>query len=261
MTVQSPFAGQQPPPPPPTQVPAEAQQGQFPVPVSAAPAVNPVAEGPGPGNEHVDEDRGMPQLKLLQALSPECTPGEGNVPGAVPGVFLESRENKLLGTTVYVVNAFFRIRHTVWHENDRGQPKGSFATEVEAKACQAQHPGSDVVYTPEHFVFIMRDGEFAGPYMLVMPKSKLGANRAWNTMIRNQGHSHRYIKWWKLTSSHQASAKGSWYIFGAEEAQPGAGWVSQEHFKEAEEFVKTMTALEAQERAVPVAPGEVLPAT
>ena len=247
-------------------LPATAAQPPARNALADAPAV-PSAAGASPGNEHVADDAAsLPQIKLLQAMTPEAQPGnDAYVQGAIAGMFIETVDNALLGEPALVLNVFFRVRYNVWSAGER-QLLGSFVERADAEALVAQHPAgqAESTFTGEHFLVALIDGKLKGPYMFAMSRSKTGMSRQWNSMIQT-AHSHRYAKWWRLTSETRVNNGNMFHVPVVAEAVAGAGWATPEHFAQAgaiaeQALAEEQSARAAKNRPTPVS-GEVLPAS
>ena len=221
--------------------------------MALATATKPAVEartGESVGSEYVDDTTGAPRLLLLQALSPQVTEGDDLFfPGAKPGhFFVAGPEPVLFGEKVYVLNAFFRLRHLVWRKRRLGGGLlGVYRTAAEAQAHEQREPQNsvDVYVTHEHFLlpFNEEGDELLKPVLYPMRSTAVNASRTWNQAIQ-QAHSHRFAKIWELNRSLQKNEQGTWYSPVAKEAVPGAGWAHKEHFEIASELYKGLLAME-----------------
>jgi hypothetical protein len=144
------------------------------------------AKDAGMGNENVSAaDVGIPQIKLLQALSPQCQ----TVEGAKAGLFFNTQTNELMDA-VYFISLTFVRTFTVWKDQNLGGGKmGEFDTNEAAVAARAQLPGNEADYdvqeTCAHYVLLLdpASNSLIGPAVMYMDRSKLSAHRDLNALI------------------------------------------------------------------------------
>lgn len=148
----------------------------------------------------------VPQLKLLQQLSPQCGP-DSTVEGAKAGMFYNSGSNTVAETVDVIVLRFERL-YLDWKLN-RGGLAG--------------------IYKPEEIANIAPQGELKESYHYLLlvgtdvllyyaSGSAIREARAWNGLIRSvklpgsNTFAAMYHTVWQLSSSLQKNDKGSWYI-------------------------------------------------
>lgn len=188
------------------------------------------------GNENVGaEDQSMPQLKLLQALSPEIE----EIEGAKTGLFCNSVTGELY-ESVYVVNLAYKREYALFRKRNKGGGfHGSFDDRNEAVAKLSELPGVaddyDIVETGKHGCLLLdaTTGEPKLPIMVYFKSTALPVSRNWNTQISTvAGDAPRFGTIWHITSNKQSNDKGTWANWKVEHA----GFVTQEIYDAAKEL-------------------------
>lgn len=172
----------------------------------------------GLGNENLTAaDVGIPQLKLLQALSPQVQ----DVEGAKAGLFINVQTNEIM-ESVYFISLAFERTFTVWKDMNLGGGKmGEFQTNEAAQDHRAGLPGGesdyDVQETCAHYMLLLdpTTGTITGPAVIYMDRSKLSAHRDLNALVmRNAGSDNipRFAAAYKLTGKQLSNKAGQKYF-------------------------------------------------
>lgn len=165
----------------------------------------------GQGNENVgSEDQAVPQIKLLQALSPECESVEGAKPG-----FLYNTVTGELTEELYVINLYFTKEFAVWRDRDLGGGlMDTFDTEREAREYQATLPGDyqkDYAVSETHLHLCLLVDEQNGvvsPCRFYMDRTKLSTSKSWNTEIALlSADAPRFASIWRISPKSQTNKK------------------------------------------------------
>tara|TARA_B110000116_G_scaffold45548_1_gene37801 strand:- start:8063 stop:8734 length:672 start_codon:yes stop_codon:yes gene_type:complete len=188
------------------------------------------------GNENIGaEDQSMPQLKLLQALSPEIEELEG----AKTGLFCNSITGELY-ESVYLVNLAYKREYAVFRKRQKGGGfHGSFSERSEAVASLSELQGIDtdydIVETGKHGCLLLDavTGEPKLPVMVFFKSTALPVSRNWNTQITTvAGDAPRFGTIWHVSSNKQSNEKGTWANWKVDHA----GFVTQEIYDAAKEL-------------------------
>jgi hypothetical protein len=177
------------------------------------------AAGNAAGNEAVTlDDIAVPQLKILQPLSPELMMG---IPDAKAGLFINSATHDV-HETIHVVNLMYEHYFVIFKSRDAGGGKVSqAATRAEAKEQIDAMSGSpadyQIVDTGVHSMLgLAPDGTPASPLVLYCSSTRKGVSDAWNTQIQLRCQEFsvpRYASVWELSVTQRTNNKGTWYSF------------------------------------------------
>jgi hypothetical protein len=183
----------------------------------------------GMGNENAGDALAVPQIKLLQALSPEMR----SVDGAQVGM-LYNNVTGALYDSMYVANVFLDHYFTVWKDRKKGGGKfGEFEKEAQAHAHIATLEGSPQDYqaqeTHKHSLILLDEsGEVTGPAVIYMKSTQLTPSRAWNTEII-QTKAARFATIWTLGSKIERNKRNDEY---ANYSVTQAGWAPEGLYEE-----------------------------
>lgn len=168
------------------------------------------------GHENVSaEDMAIPQIKLLQNISPEVE----EIEGARAGQFLNSMTQELYDE-LFLVNLKFDRTYTVWKDRGLGGGKeGEFDSEEAAKSFVSTLPGSAEDYaineTAIHYVLIVdpETMKVTSPAIMYMDRSKLSASRAWNSQInmKSNGEAPRFASVWGIRPKKVTNKRNEHY--------------------------------------------------
>ena len=95
-----------------------------------------VKEGSKLGNENVSSEHiSVPRVKLLQKMNNEVDPNHSEyIDGAKEGDFINTVTGENYGSSMYVVNVFFKEEYVVWRKREEGGGLvGNFTTRTEAE--------------------------------------------------------------------------------------------------------------------------------
>lgn len=200
-------------------------------------------EGPA-GNENVGaEDQAVPQIKLLQGLSPEVA--EGLVDDARPGMLFNTI-TKECHHELYLMNLFFDKEWGVFKKRVLGGGyHGSYDTQELAYEAIKDLPGNvddyELSETAKHVVVIVdsQTGEAKQPAMIYCNSTKLSFSKKWNSQIATtNGDKPRFASVWRLYSTSQKNSKGTFFNFAVEEI----AWATEGMFKQAKELFESFRA-------------------
>lgn len=195
------------------------------------------------GNENVDSSAlATPQIKLLQALSPELR--EYRDKGADVGKLFNNVTKQCLDSIV-CVNLYLDTYHTVWKNRDVGGGKqGEFSSEAEALAHIAtlDRPGDYSSQETHRHTLVLLDpntGEGIGPAVVYMKSSQLAVSRAWNTEILSCKGAPRFASIWEFGSQLQRNRRNEEY---ANYVFNFRGWASTELYSQLKQSYQAITA-------------------
>jgi len=198
------------------------------------------------GNENTSQrDFAMPQLKLLQALSPECR----SVDGAREGKLYNSVTQEVFDW-VFAINLYFTKEFAIFKKRAKGGGFfGNFDNEEEAKAELDNLDGDasdyDIVETDKHTLMLLdEEGKPTGPATIFMSNTKLSVSRTWNTAIsqKSQGKP-RFSRIWRISSRTDRNKRGDEY---ANFVIDDCGWAPAEQFGIAMESYKAISGENSQ---------------
>lgn len=170
------------------------------------------------GNENVTRnDMTVPRLAVLQALSPECTPGDQKfIEDARPGMILNTLTGEIM-KEVKVVNCYFVMEYAVFKRRTEGGGfRGVFHTKEEAVSFVNGHEECDkleIIEQAVHYCLLLNgENQVASEAAVVMQSTKLKASRQWNGLIE-MAKGPRFAGIWKLGTVPEKNAKGSYFNF------------------------------------------------
>lgn len=177
------------------------------------------------GNENVGmEDSTVPRLDIVQSLSPCAIKGtEEYIPGAEPGLLMNSVSRQLYGTEVYVIFAAYEVEFLLWRsrKTHTGGFFGKFKTKPEAAEALSkldpvqEAPGVDIFRTPQHYGLILdfsdKENVKAEPIHVSMGGlTKIKVSKRLNTLIKMIGQS-RYTMLFRLFTVLETNKKNEKY--------------------------------------------------
>jgi hypothetical protein len=180
----------------------------------------------GLGNENASGAAlATPQIKLLQALSPELR----SVDGAQVGQLYDNVSGQLYDSII-VANLYLEVAFTLWKKRDLGGGKeGEYLTEAEANAARnaLDRPDDYIVQETHKHYLVQLDGEsgdLIGGCIIYMKATQLSPSRAWNTEIVKK-NGPRFASIWEVSHKMERSKRNEDY---ANYAITMKGWASQE---------------------------------
>ena len=202
----------------------------------------------GLGNENASGSAlATPQIKLLQALSPELRDQELKAKGADVGKLFDNVSREIF-SSIIVANVYFEAYYTVWKDRKKGGGKfGEFATEAEAMSHIASLDQPDdyaCQETHKHYLVQLdgNTGEPLGGAVVYMKSTQLGPSRAWNTEI-NKKNGPRFASIWELSSVTETSRNNDEY---ANYSFSWKGWASQELYEAIKPMYQSMAGQQQQ---------------
>jgi hypothetical protein len=199
--------------------------------------------GTGLGNQNVSaEDRALPYINVLQALSPQVE----ELDGAKAGMFHNSITNELTDE-LYVMNLNFRRSFAIFKRRQLGGGyEGSYENREDAMAHIRDNLNNavmdfDVVETHTHICLLLDVSggtpKATQPVILNLSGTKVKVSKSWNSEIdvRN-GNADRFASVWRLYTRKQSNTKGSWYNLAVE----FAGWAPDFLYDEAKKYYQTV---------------------
>lgn len=197
------------------------------------------------GNENVSSnDLATPELKLMQALSPELKKTNPKfVDGATTGDIINSVTGEIY-EEVYLVTVSYTREFVVFKDRTVGGGfVGAFTSSADAEKHVADvglNPNEvNIVESLKHACIQLSDkGEIISPIQLVMTGSKVQVSNNWNSQIMQKG-GPRFAGIWKLGVVEDSNSKGSWFNYTVD----FAGWTSEAVFKEAQALYDSITPL------------------
>jgi hypothetical protein len=168
------------------------------------------------GNEEVSvEDIAVPQLKILQPLSPELMM---NIEGAKPGRFINSVTHDVFDS-IFLVNLMYEHNFAVFKVRDLGGGKVSHAdSRAEAQAQIDALGGNPADYqiadTGIHRMLgLNEDGSPYSPLIMYFSSTRKAASQRWNTQIQLKCEEYnvpRYASVWEMSITSKSNHKGTW---------------------------------------------------
>lgn len=206
----------------------------------------------GMGNENMSaDDVAIPQIKLLQALSPECI----SVEGAKPGKFYNTQTGELLDE-IYFISLKFKVTFNIWKDQDLGGGKqGEFDTEAAAQAARAALPGNesdyDIQKTATHWILLLdpATNKLIGPAVIYMDRSKLPTHKDLNGLVaRNSPNNEsRLVCAYKFVAKSITNKAGkTFFVINVENATgdvSAPAYVSDEVYTVARDSLKGLSMI------------------
>ena len=169
------------------------------------------------GNENVSaDDMAVPQLGLIQSLSPELKKSDSKyIKGAEVGHIF----NKVTGETfenIFVVNLKYESIFTIFRKREKG---GGFEGNYETQASAEQHMADEGLSPDEHQIVdtaihtvacLDENGRHNQIARIYMSNSNKKVSDAWNTAIANM-QTDRFAKVWVLSSAEETNRRGQAY--------------------------------------------------
>ena len=206
-----------------------------------------VKEGSKLGNEKVSSEHiSVPRVKLLQKMNNEVDPNHSEyIDGAKEGDFINTVTGENYGSSMYVVNVFFKEEYVVWRKREEGGGLvGNFTTRTEAEQYLEDNAleldKHDITQTQIHTLLRLDDATKKVsdiPFLFDCASSKLKVSREWNTKIIKQG-GDRFAYLWKMSSVPQSNAKGSWVNIDIE----GVDWLKDDIYEGVKSFYENSVA-------------------
>lgn len=195
---------------------------------STVPAFLQSANLAGMGNEQVGAgDLAIPQLKVLQPLSPEVLKDKK------PAATLYDTMSREHYETMNVINLSYDFNVTIWKKRLKGGGRfGTYDTRKEANEALQYLEGSpadyDISDTGIHKLLMLGDdGKVKTPLIFYCSGTARQFSNNWNTDIAVKLASiglPRFAGIWKLGVETKSNAKGTWYAPTVE----FAGYISDE---------------------------------
>ena len=195
------------------------------------------------GNENVADALAIPRIKQLQKMSDEVDKHKADkyIPGAEPGMFMNSISGELLGDELYAISTNFKVVYNVWRTRESGGGiVGAGDTYADGQALiqeqvdQGNGKPEDFTNTETHSHLMLfknpETGELSLPALFDFANSKLSVSKNWNTQIASKG-GDRFAGLWKMSSVPVENRSGQSYLNLKIEWQ---GWVQEEDYKVAE---------------------------
>ena len=167
------------------------------------------------------EDIAVPQLKIIQPLSPEI---HMNIPDCKPGLFINDVTHDLFDK-IYVINLMYEHNFGVFKSRDNGGGKvAQAATLAEALEEIATLPGTPIDYqvvdTGVHRMLGLNpDGTPYSPLIMYCSGTRKRISQRWNTQLQLRGEEFnvpRFASVWELSITTESNTKGTWYSFKTE---------------------------------------------
>ena len=166
------------------------------------------------GNEQVTgDDLALPQLKLLQPMSPAVVED-----GAPVGKFFDTVSNETFDA-VYVINLRYTAEATIWMKRAAGGGMvARYDTVKEAQAAMADMTNKadvEIVETSIHDLLRLdrATGEIVTPCRYFMTGTARQTSRSWNSMIMKKSElAPRYASVWDLSVERKTNNKGTWFV-------------------------------------------------
>ena len=173
------------------------------------------------GSEGVkSEDLTLPRLELLQSLSPQVDKDDpAHIPGAEPGMMMNSVNKKIYGDKVVFIPVFFRKEWLIWKDRDSGGGfKGAYASERLAQAAMAQLDDADdcdIQDTAQQFGLLVDpestvENVMAEEIVLSMSRTKLSVSRELNSLVMMDGRD-RFSRMYEIGSIGKKNPEGKSY--------------------------------------------------
>ena len=195
------------------------------------------------GNENVADALAIPRIKQLQKMSDEVDKHKTDkyVPGAEPGMFINSISNELLGDELYAISTNFKVVYNVWRARDSGggivgaadtYAGGQALIQEQVDQGNGKEEEFNNTETHSHLMLFKNPetGELSLPALFDFANSKLSVSKNWNTQIASKG-GDRFAGLWKMSSVSVENRSGQSYLNLKIEWQ---GWVQEEDYKVAE---------------------------
>ena len=177
----------------------------------------------GVGNENISaSDLEIPQLKLLQKMSPEVDKSGGSyVDGAEPGMIFNTLTHRI-ADSMNVVNINMIKEVTVFRKREfGGGGSGSFIGTFDDKPTAEAYlleaglavNEYDLADTAKHLVLVLdENGDVESEAMIYMSSTKMRTSNKWNSELL-MTKADRYASVWQLGVENLSNAQGSWANF------------------------------------------------
>ena len=198
------------------------------------------ADDMGAGFEETSStDYAIPFLKILQALSPECSPGNSAYDEELrPGMFYNSvtHESYKGSEGLLFVPSYYRRVGLLWTPKDDG---GGFKGSIDAAQMESILPnctrddrnnevtpdGLHLIDTREWYVLIIDPtGESCTPVLMSLSKTQLKKSKRWLTLAQGLRYKGQpmplFSQVYRLTTVPEKNDQGSW--MGLELAHVGS---------------------------------------
>ena len=171
----------------------------------------------GKGNENVSaDDLVTPQIKVLQAMSPELQEYDDMKAGQ-----LINSVNKQVYNEMLCANLYYETQYSVFNKKAR-QLVGNFASDAEAETAMANLPGDASDYekleTKVNYCVALEQTDNGlrqmFPFKMFMKKTQIRVSNEWNSEIAAKYGSDaaRWMGVWTLTTKKRSNDSGTWYV-------------------------------------------------
>lgn len=193
-------------------------------------------------------DVAVPFLKVLQALSPECTPGDAEYnESARPGMIVHSITKQVF-TAVRVTPVVYRRSYLEWVPRTQG---GGFRGEFPADTHEPVYNrlrdpetgvaklenGNDLIETLSFFCLLHPEGGDPEPVIIAMAKTQTKAGKMWNQMqsryVPPGAPARQYKRCaasYLLSTEIRRKDKNTWFVWkvgGAQVNPPEVAFMAQ----------------------------------
>ena len=172
----------------------------------------------GLGMENVSSgDMSTPQIKLMQAMSPELQ----EMDGVKAGQLLNSVTREVYDE-LYVVSLYYESRVPIFGKKDRSFID-SCDTVAEANTIVAGLPGNpddyDISETKTQYCVALKVDDKGNvsadfPFVMYFKKTGIRVSNDWNSQINNiyGTQTARWAGIWKLSSTKKSNDRGTWFV-------------------------------------------------
>lgn len=172
----------------------------------------------GLGMENVSQsDMSTPQIKLLQAMSPELQDNTDLKQGQ-----LYNTVNRLAYDEMYCVNLYFQTKFSIFNKKQRQlveQVDSKSAADTMVEGLPGSNDDYEVQETKINYCVALDVDEKGNvtvdfPFIMYMKKTQVRVSNEWNTMINNRygSQSARWAGIWKLGSKKRSNDNGTWFV-------------------------------------------------
>lgn len=256
------------PPPAPVKQAAKSPAATAIVPANAVINMQSLIEqDAGSGLEGISAiDLAIPRLGILQALSPQCNKADdGYIPGAEPGMILESVSNELFDGDpgVLLVLVSYRRAHLEWVPRQSGggfvadhgpDPKILNETTKDKMNRSLLLNGNEIIPTAEYFAFLVDENTGGFSRVLIsMSKSQMKRAKKINTLAsslivntaKGPMQAPLFYRMFRLGTVPESNEKGSWFSYSIKTDVNTLEFMSpigEQIYLQARQFKKDVTA-------------------
>jgi hypothetical protein len=183
-----------------------------------------IKTGKARGSEDVSgDDIVIPRVELLQALSPEITPGTPEyIEGAKPGQLYNTVTKEIYGDHIVFCPSIYKKEFLAFKKRDvdGGGFVGIFNSEKDAQEAifeRAERDGAssnqfEINEAGQHYGLVINENGSVQEACVSMSRTKLKASKEFNTLVRMAG-GDRFSRIYTIHSAQESNSKGRYFNY------------------------------------------------